>query len=303
MKQPVATTINGAITIIEQLADGVGTYPALNVTHNTKPILLTKRQEAIEARNNYELSKQSLRVVRDALEQTRLDSRGMLMLSRDILKPNFGDEFNINWTMLGFEGSLATPLSVDDLAIQMEAVVNFFTANPELEVVTKNVTAAQASTLHAALVAGRKAVNDKETAVAETLAARNVKFGEMQRRIRFTIDELSGILDPLDPRWKAFGLNIPGAEQTPDVPFNIRFILTGSNTAAVKWDVAPRADYYRVWTRIHGSTDEYVAVGSPADLDFTIENLPAATAIDIVVTAVNSGGQSAFSQVVTITTH
>jgi hypothetical protein len=40
-----------------------------------------------------------------------------------------------------------------------------------------------------------------------------------------------------------------------------------------------------------------------ADLDFTIENLPTGAAIDIVVTAVNYGGESPVSEVITITTH
>ncbi len=43
---------------------------------------------------------------------------------------------------------------------------------------------------------------------------------------------------------------------------------------------------------IHGADGDYTAVGSPADLDFTIEHLPANSAVDVVVTAVNNGGES-----------
>jgi hypothetical protein len=79
--------------------------------------------------------------------------------------------------------------------------------------------------------------------------------------------------------------------------------LIGPGTAALKWNAAARADYYRVWKRVNGTDTELLAVGSPADLGFTIENLPAASAIDIVITAVNSGGESPVSEVITINTH
>jgi hypothetical protein len=76
-----------------------------------------------------------------------------------------------------------------------------------------------------------------------------------------------------------------------------------TTAAAVKWNTAARAEYYRVWIKVHGSTEDYAAVGSPADLDFTNENLPASSTIDIVVSAVNNGGEFAVSEVITVTTH
>jgi hypothetical protein len=39
--------------------------------------------------------------------------------------------------------------------------------------------------------------------------------------------------------------------------------------------------------KLHDVESDHVAVGSPADLDFTIENLPANSTVDIIVTAVN----------------
>jgi len=304
MKQPIAKSMNAAITMIEQLADGVGTYASvLDLSHNTKTLLLSKRQAAIDARNNYELSKESLRIVRESMEQYRLESRAMIMLGRDILKPTFGNEFNNRWIMLGFDGSLETPESVDALAIQTEAFDTFFTANPAMELPSKNLTAAQAHLLRQALIDGRKAINDKETEMEQTMAIRDAKFDDVRKRIRFTIDELSNLLDPLDPRWKAFGLNIPGAQETPDVPTNVMAVLIGPNAAATKWGASSRADYYRVWMKIHGTTSDYVAVGSPADLDFPLENLPSASTIDIAISALNDGGESALSEAITITTH
>ena len=59
----------------------------------------------------------------------------------------------------------------------------------------------------------------------------------------------------------------------------------------------------RVWKKVRGVDAAAVAVGSPADLDFTIENLPTGAVIEITITAVNNGGESPVSEVITITTH
>jgi hypothetical protein len=55
--------------------------------------------------------------------------------------------------------------------------------------------------------------------------------------------------------------------------------------------------------KIHGSVGDYESLGSPADLDFTLENLPAASILDLAVSALNSGGESARSPAITLTTH
>ena len=135
------------------------------------------------------------------------------------------------------------------------------------------------------------------------METKDAKLEAIRKSLRDLINELSALMGPLDQRWKAFGFNMPGADETPDSPDGLSVILIGPNAAAMKWNAAARAAYYRVWMKIHGSNDDYVAMGSPADLDFTLENLPANSTIDIVVTAVNNGGESAVSQVVTIVTH
>ncbi len=72
---------------------------------------------------------------------------------------------------------------------------------------------------------------------------------------------------------------------------------------ALKWDAAARADYYRVFKKVLGVDEDFVAVGSPADLDFTIENLPANATVEIQISAVNTGGESQRTASVTIAMH
>jgi hypothetical protein len=51
-----------------------------------------------------------------------------------------------------------------------------------------------------------------------------------------------------------------------------------------------------------GVDADFVNIGSPADLDFAIEGLPSNATVQIVVSAVNEGGESEKSAVVTIQT-
>jgi hypothetical protein len=171
-----------------------------------------------------------------------------------------------------------------------------------LEVADLGITAAAVLTLLNDINAAEIAVNLQDSALGGLRDTREQAMDTMYSTRSF-IGELSLKLGPLDPRWKAFGLNIPDAEETPEAPLHVKVTLIGPTAAAVKWDAAARAEYYRVWIKVHGSNGDYVAVGSPADLDFTIENLPAGSTIDIVVSAVNNGGESPVSEVITITTH
>ncbi|MFN7140261.1 MAG: fibronectin type III domain-containing protein, partial [Limisphaerales bacterium] len=56
----------------------------------------------------------------------------------------------------------------------------------------------------------------------------------------------------------------------------------------------------RVWKKVQGVDEEFVPVGSPADRDFTIENLPCDAVVEIAVTAVNRGGESRRSAAITV---
>ena len=100
-----------------------------------------------------------------------------------------------------------------------------------------------------------------------------------------------------------FGFNMPGAQETPDVPEHVVVTLIGPTAAAIKWGNTPRAAYYHVWKKVHGVDTELVLVGSPADLGFTLENLPNNATVEVALSAVNNGGESVKSAVVTITTH
>lgn len=274
----------------------------LDIKYCTATVLSAARAEAFNAALLYSNAKVLLRTKRTTFGDARDAARVFATLLRETLKPVFGSEFNESWIVVGFADSLAIPTKYEDLLALLEKMVAFLTANPGREVAVLNITAAHGQLLYTAYVDASGAIALQEAVVGGLMADRDVKYEALRSRLVQLVDELSYALGPLDPRWKAFGFNMPGAQETPDIPTTISAILIGPTAASVKWEAPARAEYYHVWMKIHGTEGDYDLVGSPADLDFTLENLPANSQLDVALSAVNNGGESQLSDPITITT-
>ncbi len=255
------------------------------------------------ARDNHEQGRMTLSEKVALVNSIMESARTSLTIGRDILKPHIGYDYSDKYGAIGLnQGTTALPRTIDGIQSCLGSYKGFFEANPSLEQAALGVMATHYESLYDQLLAARGDVNVQKKNVEDLMADRDAKEEDLRKRIRWLINELEQKIDPLSSLWTAFGLNKPGATETAEVPEGVKATLIGPTAAAMKWDAAPRAEYYRVWIKIHGSTGDYTAVGSPADLDFTIENLPANSTIDIAVSAVNNGGESALSEPVTVTT-
>ena len=291
----LGTNIVGGLTQLEE---------ALGIVHVPKVKVETDLMALITGNTAYQNSRLLLSNRREALRVAAKDGREFIIVTRDMFKPRFGSQPSIDWLVLGFQpDSLAAPESPEDTKPVLRAIKTYLAANPTFELPALQITAARAQALLDALNDAEVAMNIQDSTLGNLRDARETALNTLDGTIRSFIAELGVKLAPLDSRWKAFGLNIPGADETPDQVVGVKVTLIGPTAAAVKWEASPRAEYYRVWTKIHGTNGDYVAVGSPADLDFTIENLPANATIDIVITAVNNGGESPVSELITVTTH
>ena len=181
-------------------------------------------------------------------------------------------------------------------------MASYLASHQTLENEDLDATVERTTALHASLLAAKNGVNEKDAARKTLLLARKEKEAEARRVLRVLAKDLGLTLPPTDPRWTEFGFNPPGILATPSVPVNVVVALIGPRAVALKWDKSQRAGYYRVWKQVNGVDEEFVAVGSPADLDFTIDELPVNSTIQIAISAVNNGGESALSEVVTVTT-
>jgi hypothetical protein len=297
MVQQIVRTVPGLISAAGNASGGAAQHgETIGLKHITKPVIDAALGELIVGRETFEQAKASLATRRQEVRAACKAAREFVILTKEILKPRLGNQYSEAWDVTGLVGSLKVPTSPDDLDPLMQAMNGFFTVNPTLEVGQLNLTGLQAGKLRTDIVTARVAVNVQQAEVERVIGVRDEKADKVRRQLRSLVDELEILIPPLDSRWLAFGFAMPGALETPDVPENLRVTLIGNTAAALKWDAAPRAEYYRVWKKVLGVDEEFVPVGSPADVDFTVEELPSNAEIEIAVSAVNNGGESAVGE-------
>ena len=304
MKQVIVKSLSGLLPAAEAAAAGAAQLGLIiGLKQNDEVAIRTDMGVLSAAVAGYEQAKVVLTEKREAGRSMTATTREFLTLTRDILKPRFGTQYSEGWNVTGFVDSLMVPDALNDVQYRIQQMRAFLAANPETELAALNITAARAESLFNDLNAAMAAINRQQTIVGEQKDARDAAAEKLRIRLRWLINELSQLLGPLDQRWLTFGFNMPDADETPDIPENISAVLVGPNAMSVKWPASARAAYYRVWKRVKGVDQELIAVGSPGDLDFTIEALPNNASIEIAVSAVNNGGESGRSAVVTVQTH
>ncbi len=302
MKQKQILTINAATDMVHSIVAGIMEVGAtVTLPHNPTADINTDLVNLITARNNHEQAKQIKMTRREEFVAAMDEAKKLIRGTREIYKLSWGNDYSERFTALGFQKNLVVPDDPETLQGMLQAIKAQLTTNPTQEL-PPMFTATRAQTLFDAMVTAKNAVMSQEAEITSLMGIRDEKFDVLCKRISSVYQELRMQLAPLDPRWLKFGFNMPGADETPDQVTGVKVTLIGPTAAAVKWEGAARASYYRIWMKLHGSTTDYSSVGSPADLDFTIEDLPANSTVDIVVTAVNNGGESPVSDVITIAT-
>lgn len=237
-------------------------------------------------------------------EHTALVKSGyaFIMLAAALFKGKLGAKHGPGWIEAGWERSRKSPRKASQMVPHLQSLHIFMTAKPEFEVPQFNMTAAEADVQFNKVSDAVVALNEQKTLVATLLAAREEAEKKMKTRLSGLFRELRVLLTPVDARWKTFGFNPPGAPETPEVPTNVLAVLIGANAVSVKWTAAARAENYRVSYRVIGVNAEFLSAGLPADVDFTLESLPANSQVEIGVSAMNSGGESAMSEIAKVTT-
>jgi len=301
MEQVNIKTNEQALIISTAAIDGTRRHEvALEITRNTSAKFEAEQAALVASRKVHEQAKEALRqqrILRDTLLEA---ARVFAMLARNVWRPHFGNKYSERWTEAGFQGSLQIPLPPDKVILLLESMREFLAKNPSFEVAGLEVTALHLKEKHAALLAAQNAVKRGDVRVKTLQGARDDKFKILRKRIRHLVKELAQILDPNDVLWLDFGLKIPGAKQTPPAPENVTVLPITDTSMAVKWERTPRAEYYRVRTKVEGIDTELKWIGSPTDPAFTLEEIPADKAVEISIAAVNRTGESVWSEVVIV---
>jgi hypothetical protein len=304
MQQKKIKTINDATDMAQSILAGITEVGAtIALPHNPSADITFDLNNLITERGNFEQAKQIKATRRQTLKQAMEEVKKNLRVTRDIFKLAWGNSYSDMFTALGFQNDeLRVPTKVADQQGMLQAIKAHLTANPTHEV-PPLVTATGAQDLFDMLVSASNSLKSQESEIKARMNVRNEKFKTLKKRISNVFAELSVQLTPLDPRWKKFGFEMPGTEVTPETPVNLVAVLIGPTVAAMKWDAAARAGHYRVYKKVIGVDEKPVPVGSAADIDFNLENLPPGSTVEIYVSAVNGAGESPLSAKVTVLTH
>lgn len=303
MQNKITRSKPGLIAVADVVATALADHAAtIGLVHVTAEMVDEQLTNLILACGNQDAAKLELTNRKVLLRAKTKEVQRFATTTRDVLKPYLGTQYAESWSGSGFVNSLAIPTTAAKLHPMMGSLKNYLTVRPTQENAALSVTALKANTLFTELGARRAAVNAQAATLKTLLNAADLKAGTLRDTLRALLEEMALKLDPLDPLWLAFGFNMPGQRQTPDMPKNVSATLIGANAIRVKWDAAPRAEHYRVWKKVVGVDLDYVQVGGPFDLDFDIEALPANSAVEIQVSAVNNGGESPRTTKMTVMT-
>jgi hypothetical protein len=247
------------LTLGEDLADGLH-------AHETKVGVKLNPEAAVRAGTAAlraaEARLQTARADRKTLvtAQTVADSNGRAFLgkARKAIALHLGDRWSAAWLPTGFPNqSTAVP---DTLPARQELLAKLkahFTATPAHQLPDQGVTAAQADALFQALSDARAADAEKEADVGTKKLARDTAEAALRTRLSNAMAELGQLLASDDPRWQAFGLNMPGDPDTPERVEGMVVTPTVPGTLYVDWADARRAERYRVWLQIVGTDAEF----------------------------------------------
>lgn len=165
---------------------------------------------------------------------------------RLVLAGRFGIRWSTEWAQAGYvNGSCAVPKKMDDQLSLALSLVNFFTAYPSYQNSAMQVTAARGTTLRNAALAARQTVATLEIQQNDNTTARDAAQVALQSVMRSLVNILRATLSKEDPRWLAFGLNIPATRTTPDKPENLSVVLDETGSIILTCDEVSLATRYR----------------------------------------------------------
>ena len=210
------------------------------------------------------------------------------------LKPVLGNQWNSAWNAAGFvSGSLAVPAHPQPLLLLLSG---YYTDNLSREVKAVNgidCTAVACTAASDAIVAAQTASNRSNTDAGTAQSNLQDGINVARARMMGLQAELGQLLDDNDPRWLAFGFDMPGHTPGPDVPQNLTVTAgaAGSQTLYVHCDDARRADGYRFIVR-NAADGSDIAELLTTDPEATFTGLVSGTKVSVTVTARNSTGES-----------
>ncbi|HEY1769601.1 MAG TPA: hypothetical protein VGG02_05040 [Chthoniobacterales bacterium] len=220
--------------------------------------------------------------------------KDFLITTRPIIASNFGNRWSPAWMQVGWIGpSTAVPARDTDRLDLLNAVVNFFAANPSYEVEKSGVTGANAADIYNYAVLTHSGVIDSIQTLEAAESTRVSAKATLLQNMRALIKNLAAKLSPRDTRWLSFGLNKPATQSTPAKPTGV---AVGSDSASgdliFSCDDDPSTERWRWRGRIANSGGNFQLLASTTAPTARIKPMAPGTTWELMVQAVKGGSQS-----------
>ena len=250
----------------------------------------------IAADGKYNASRSAKQAASDAFKPKDVALSEWLQVTRNILAARFGNRWSTMWAQAGFtDATTRVPGRIEGRLGLALSLAGFFTANPTFEVKSMDVTATKATALRDAANTARQAVLAADVVIKTDQDARDAAYetfvGSMRSLVRF----LDGTLQADDPRWLAFGLEMPSMNTTPGKPLNVRVMVDEAGDLIVECDPPALAMRFRWRMLLVGVETDYRLVARSVDPMAKITGAMPGTTVQIIVQAVNGNSQGVAS--------
>lgn len=270
---------------------------------NTAALIGADRTALMTAQTNFREARSAV-VPFQAARRAAVDAAYEFALkTRGVLYNYLGREWSEAWVAAGWASTLEIPQSFDELYDLTYTLVAYFTAHASQENEELGVTEAAAQTAFNNLDSTNRAVNNAEALATTKKDVRDGKQTAARKRLSGLCKELSQRLEPMDPRWRQFGFNMPGAATVPAVPENVVVTTLAGSRLQISCDPSPNATNYRFYTQRPILDPEPILAGSATEPLFVTEALTAGQLYQVYVSATNEGAESELSEPVNATPH
>lgn len=299
---PIPNSYPSLVLHLTEAEDGaVSVGASVPLVINTAILIGEDRQWLLNTQAEYRAARRALVPLYAARRTAIKDAQTFCYTARGVLENSLGHEWSDAWIDTGWMLTLAIPQSFEDLYELSLSLVAYFTANPSQEDAHLGVTAAAATTISDALRNTNKAVNNAETVSGDKKIVRDDKFKAARKRLTGLCKELSIQLDDLDPRWRAFGLNMPGATTVPEIPEHVVVTPLPASRLQIACDPSANATNYRFYLQRPIVDPEPIHVGGSSEPLFVTEALTPGQVYAVFVSASNEGAESELSNAVNAT--
>jgi hypothetical protein len=291
---PIPDKLDSLLSLAEDMADGCEQHQGdIGIAQNTETVMRNTIAATRTAETAFGAAQVAKKNTNTALQVADSNGKAFIADARRRLSKFFGESYSTEWSAAGWpNGSTSTPPKQDERMNLLASIRDYLTATPAHASADMGVTAAIAEARFQAVSDARMAAALASQDCGERKNLRDAAVANLRKRARGLIAELETLLADDDPRWHAFGLNLPGETGLPDVPENLVLVAGDPGTVFADWSDARLAERYRVFQQIIGTDPEFVAGQTVYDSDATLSGLPVGATLRLRVTAANSEGES-----------